>query len=141
MGKDQIGIDRQGALRGLDHILVPAGAMRAVATAQAPRVDVARIGLCPYRNGLECPFEIAGHVTVVRVFDEESFRVGRSVTQFVGARRALNRELPPAGPAVTRTQSGVGQSKLGIERDRALQQRNPGVASPESWRPRGAVRL
>src|SRR4029450_12658787 len=72
MGKDKVGIDRQGALRRLDHILVPAGAMRAVATAQTPRVEVARIGLCPYRNGLECPFETAGHVAVVRVFDEES---------------------------------------------------------------------
>src|SRR5829696_1667313 len=91
--KTKIGIDRQGALRRLDHIFVPTGAMGAVATAQAPRVEVARIGLCPYRHGLECPFEIAGHVAVVRVFDEESFRVGRSVTQLVGASRALNRQL------------------------------------------------
>ena len=47
MGKDKIGIDRQGALRRLDHVLVPAGAMRAVATAQAMRIEIARIGLCP----------------------------------------------------------------------------------------------
>ena len=134
MGKDKIGIDRQGALCRLDHILVPAGAMRAVATAQALRVEIARIGLCPDRDGLECPFEIAGHVAVVRVFDEESFRVGRSVPQFVGAGRALNRQLPLAGPAVARTQTGMGQSKLGIELDRALEQRNPGVASTESRR-------
>ena len=71
----------------------------------------------------------------------ESFRVGRSLPQLVGAGRALNRQLPPAGPAVAHTQAGVGQSKLGIELDRALEQRNPGIASTESRRPRGAVRL
>ncbi len=107
MGKDQIGIDRQGALGRVDHILVPAGAMRAVATAQAMRIEIARIGLGPKRDGLECPFEIARDVAVVRVFDEESLRVGRSLPQFVAAGRALNRQLPLADPAVTHTQTGV----------------------------------
>ena len=141
VGKNKIGIDRQGALGRLDHILVPARAMRAVATAQAMRIEIARIGLRPKRDGLECPFEIARDVAVVRVFDEESLRVGRSLPQLVGAGRALNRQLPLAGPAVAHTQTGVGQSKLGIELDRALEQRNPGLASAESRRPRGAVCL
>jgi hypothetical protein len=139
LGKKKIGVDRQRALGGLDHILVPARAVRAVATAQAKRIEIARIGLGPKRDGLECPFEIARDVTVVRVFDEESLRVSRSVPQLVGAGHALNRQLPLAGPAVAHTQTGVGQSKLGIELDRTLEQRNPGFASAESRRARGAV--
>src|SRR5215218_2128594 len=43
---DTIGIDRQGALGRMDHILVPAGAMCAVTAAQAPLIEIERIGLC-----------------------------------------------------------------------------------------------
>ena len=49
----------------------------------------------------------------MRVFDEESLRVGRSLPQLAGAGRALNRQLPLAGPAVAHTQTGVGQSNSG----------------------------
>ena len=80
VGKDEIGIDRQGALCRCDHILVSTGSMRAEATAQAMRVEITRIGLGPDRDALECLLEIAGHVAVVRVFDEESFPVGRALT-------------------------------------------------------------
>ena len=47
VAKDKIGIDRQGALSRLRSHPVSAGAMRAVATAQAMRIEIARIGLCP----------------------------------------------------------------------------------------------
>jgi hypothetical protein len=95
--------------------------MRGVATAQTMRLEIARIGLGPDRDGLECLLEIAGHVTVVDVFDEESLRVGRLLAYFVRAGRALSRQLPLASRAVGQTQAGVRESKRWIELDHALE--------------------
>jgi hypothetical protein len=76
---------------------------------------------------LECFLEIAGHVAVVSVFDEESFPVSGALPKLVRAGRALNRQLSLAAPAIARTQAGMGQRKLGIELDRALEQRDAGA--------------
>ena len=75
------------------------------------------------RDTLKCLLEVAGHVAVVGVFNEESFPVGRALAELVGAGRALNRQLPLADRAVAHAQGGMGQRKLGIELDRALKQR------------------
>jgi hypothetical protein len=90
VGKDEIGIDRQGT-RCRRHNLVSTGPMRAEATTQTKRIDIARIGLGPYRDALECFLEIAGHVAVVRVFDEKSFPVRGALPELIRAGRALNR--------------------------------------------------
>src|SRR5215210_1496596 len=103
--------------------------MRAISTAETMRIEVARISLGPEGGGLECSFEITRDIAIVRVFDEEPLRIGRPVSQVVGAAHALDRQIPPSRAAIARTEAGVGQRKLGIELNRPLEQWNPGVAS------------
>ena len=113
--------------------------MRAEATAQAMRIEITGIGLGPYRDALECllrsPVTSRSYPYSMK---NRSRWVARSVIRTRGSRSEAT--TAAAGRAVAHTEARMCQSKLGIEFDRALEQRNTACAT-ESRPARGTVRL
>ena len=88
------------------------------------------------------PFQIAGDVAVVQCFDVEALGVAGPIAQLVGLEYALSRQRRLSHGAVAEPDERMGHRKIGIDRDRTLEERQGLCRSPlHDHFPSGAVGL
>ena len=122
-GPASIRIKSEGLVGCGDRQLVFAGADRGQTGQQSERNRIARIGPRPRLHRLLLPFQIAGHLTVVKRIDQEPLDVAGPIAQAVRLERALPRQRPFSDVAVMDPEPCMGDRKVRVDRDRTLEQR------------------
>ncbi len=94
------------------------------------RPCIARIALGPQFQGTLLPFQIAGEIAVVQCFDVEAFDIAGPSAQLVGLEQVWPRQRRLSHDAVAETDLRMTHRKLGIDRDRTLEERQGPYHAP-----------